>query len=99
MRGWLVNSYEQLVGKTQNTPLTIEELRSTPFALDWETIAKIFCIRETYYGLGGPRKNMLRDSTRHDLVMKLFSTELGAMEDTGDIIVQNSHYLYIPEEV
>ena len=87
MRGWLLEAYKQLVEKR---PLTTEELRSTPFTLDWETIAKIFYIQKTYFGLGDPfpRKRSHHVATRPDrdlsvMVMELFSTELGAMEDTG----------------
>ena len=87
MRGWLREGYIQLVEKR---PLTIEGLRSTPFALDWETIAKIFYMREAHFGLANPypgRSNRYHSVvTPPDLslmVTELFSAELEVMEDTG----------------
>ena len=92
MRGWLREGYMQLVEKR---PLTIEGLRSTPFALDWETIAKIFYMREAHFGLANPypaRSNRyhLNSVTPPDLslmVTELFSAELEVMEDTGHPVI------------
>jgi len=40
--GWLKTSYGRLI---QQSPLTIEELSSHP-ALDWETIARLFYLKQ-----------------------------------------------------